>query len=196
MSESVHDDPIARILEWQADATRRGEIEPAAMSVATVGADGRPSLRMVLVRGIDARGLVFYTNLGSRKAREMLANPAVALCLHWKTSTRQVRVEGEAQVVDDAEADAYFASRERESQIGAWASKQSQELESRFALEKRVARFAATHAIGQVPRPPFWSGFRVTPSRIEFWEQRPFRLHERLVYEPADEAWRLTRLYP
>ncbi len=192
------DDPIALVGIWLAEATARGadELEPASMSVATVGADGRPSLRLVLLRGIDAQGFVFYTNLGSRKARDIAVNPWVALCLHWKSMTRQVRIEGLATLVDETEADAYFASRPRDSQIGAWASKQSAPLEGRFKLEARVARYAATFAIGRVPRPEFWSGFRVVPERIEFWEQRPFRLHERHCFEREGDGWSQQRLYP
>ena len=188
--------PLAKIAEWLKEAEKKETLEPAAMSVATVGADGRPTLRMVLVRGIDERGLVFYTNLGSRKAEDIRDNQHVALCLHWKSMTRQVRVEGRATQVEDAEADVYFASRPRESQIGAWASKQSQRLEGRFTLEGRVAKFAARYAIGAVPRPPFWSGFRVAPERIEFWEDRPFRLHERTVWELEQGLWSSHKLYP
>ena len=188
--------PIAQIVEWLAQAARKEAQEPAAMSVATVGADGRPSLRIVLLRSIDDRGLVFYTNLSSAKAADIRANSYVALCLHWKSMTRQVRVEGRATQVDDAEADAYFASRPRESQIGAWASKQSQRLQGRFELEARVAKYALRYAIGAVPRPSFWSGFRVVPERIEFWEDRPFRLHERSVWEVVDGAWHSHKLYP
>lgn len=188
--------PIAHIVEWLAEAEKKEALEPAAMSVATVDAEGRPSLRMVLLRGIDERGLVFYTNLTSRKADDIRANAHVALCLHWKSMARQVRVEGVAAQVDDAEADAYFASRPRDSQIGAWASKQSHVLEGRFALEARVAKYAARYAIGAVPRPEFWSGFRVTPQRIEFWEDRPFRLHERTLWELGDGAWSSSKLYP
>lgn len=188
--------PIAHIVEWLAEAEKKEALEPAAMSVATVDAEGRPSLRMVLLRGIDERGLVFYTNLTSRKADDIRANAHVALCLHWKSMARQVRVEGVAAQVDDAEADAYFASRPRDSQIGAWASKQSHVLEGRFALEARVAKYAARYAIGAVPRPEFWSGFRVTPRRIEFWEDRPFRLHERTLWELDDGAWSSRKLYP
>lgn len=189
-------DPIAQIQQWLAAAESSEPDEPAAMTVATVGADGRPSVRVVLLRGIDAQGLVFYTNLSSRKAREIADNAAVALCLHWKSRERQVRIEGYAVLVSAAEADAYFASRERESQIGAWASKQSQPLVGRFKLERRVARYAAAFAIGPVPRPEFWSGYRVVPDRIEFWEKRPFRLHERSYYELSDGHWRSSKLYP
>jgi len=189
-------DPIARIVDWL-DHARRHEAEDAeAMSVATVDATGRPSLRMVLLRGIDARGLVFYTNLTSHKARDLDANSAVALCFHWKTTARQVRVEGYASRVADDEADSYFASRPRDSQIGAWASKQSSPLEGRFKLEQRVARYATAFAIGPVPRPTFWSGYRVVPDRVEFWEKRPFRLHERTLYERDGERWQTSRLYP
>ena len=188
--------PIAQIVEWLTQAERTEAQEPAAMSVATVGVDGRPSLRIVLLRGIDERGLVFYTNLSSEKAEDIRANPYVALCLHWKSMARQVRVEGRATQVDDAEADAYFASRPRDSQIGAWASKQSHRLQGRFKLEARVAKYAARYAIGAVPRPIFWSGFRVVPERIEFWQDRPFRLHERTVWEVVDGAWGSHKLYP
>ncbi len=190
------DDPIARIVEWLEHARRHEPADAEAMSVATVGADGRPTLRMVLLRGIDARGLVFYTNLTSRKGLDLEANPCVALCLHWKSTDRQVRVEGRATLVDDDEADAYFGSRPRDSQIGAWASKQSRALEGRFKLEQRVAKYAAAFAIGPVPRPDFWSGYRVVPERIEFWEKRPFRLHERNLYVRDGEGWTRSRLYP
>ncbi|MEQ8231114.1 MAG: pyridoxamine 5'-phosphate oxidase [Gammaproteobacteria bacterium] len=190
-------DPLARVAEWLAHAREHESAEDAeTMSLATVGADGRPSLRMLLVRGLDARGLVFYTNLTSRKARDIAHNQHVALCFHWKSTGRQIRIEGPAIQVDDIEADAYFASRPRDSRIGAWASKQSSPLEGRFRLEQRVARYAATFAIGPVPRPEFWSGFRVVPERVEFWEKRPFRLHERILFERDGDAWRETRLYP
>ncbi len=188
--------PIAQIVEWLKEAEHKEALEPAAMSVATVSADGRPSLRIVLLRGIDERGLVFYTNLTSHKAEDIRANSCVALCLHWKSMMRQVRVEGRAMQVDDAEADAYFASRPRDSQIGAWASKQSHRLQGRFELEARVAKYAARYAIGAVPRPAFWSGFRVVPERIEFWQDRPFRLHDRNVWELSDGVWRSHKLYP
>lgn len=191
-----HRDPFALFADWLADAERLEPNNPSAMSVATVDATGRPSSRMVLLRGFDARGFVFYTNLGSRKGTALSANPWAALCFHWKSLDRQVRVEGQVTAVSDAEADAYFESRPRDSQIGAWASRQSAELESRFALEKRVAQRAAQFGVGKVPRPPFWSGFRVVPDLIEFWEERPFRLHERTCYRLVDARWDVTRLYP
>ncbi len=190
------EEPIKQIIDWLGAAEKKEPSDPGAMSIATVGANGRPSLRMVLLRGIDERGLVFYTNLSSGKAVEIRTNPWVALCLHWKSTDRQVRVEGRAELVSEAEADAYFASRDRESQIGAWASKQSQPLVGRFKLERRVARFAARYAISSVPRPEFWSGYRVVPERVEFWEKRPFRLHERTLYEREGDAWAVSRLYP
>jgi pyridoxamine 5'-phosphate oxidase len=189
-------DPIARIVTWLADAERTEVNEPSAMSVASVGADGRPSVRMVLLRGIDARGLVFYTNLTSRKADDIAHNGWLALCFHWKSLDRQLRVEGPATAVADAEADAYFATRERDSQIGAWASKQSQRLDERATLERRVAKYAAAFAIGPVPRPDFWGGYRVAPHRVEFWEKRPYRLHDRTCFELVDGAWRSCKLYP
>lgn len=191
-------DPMQQIVDWLEYARANEPSDAEAMSVATVDSDGRPSLRMVLVRGLDPRGLIFYTNLNSRKGHELSANPWAALCFHWKSVARQLRVEGQAELVTDDEADAYFASRERESQIGAWASRQSSELEGRLALEKRVARYTAKFGVGAVPRPDFWSGYRVVPRRIEFWQKRPFRLHERTCYErdTEDDAWRLSKLYP
>jgi len=189
-------DPVEWFAAWLAEAEAREPNNPSAMSLATVDASARPSLRMVLLRGFDARGFAFYTNLGSRKGEALGANSEVALCFHWKSLDRQVRVEGTAQPVSDQEADAYFASRPRDSQIGAWASRQSHPLESRFALEKRVAAEAARFGLGKVPRPPFWSGFRVVPRLIEFWEERPFRLHDRTCFTPGGNAWESSKLYP
>ncbi|QXM24465.1 pyridoxamine 5'-phosphate oxidase [Elioraea tepida] len=192
------DDPIARFEAWMAEAAASEPNDPNAMCLATATPDGRPSARMVLLKGVDARGFVFYTNLESRKGAELSANPYAALCFHWKTLTRSVRIEGRVQPVSAEEADAYFASRPRGSRIGAWASKQSRPLESRLALEKRVAEFGLKFAVGEIPRPPFWSGFRLVPVRIEFWRDMPFRLHERLLFsrEGPDAPWRTEMLYP
>jgi pyridoxamine 5'-phosphate oxidase len=170
--------------------------DPNAMALATVGADGMPSLRMVLLKGRDERGFVFYTNQESRKGEQLQAQPKAALCLYWKSLKKQVRIEGEVEQVTAAEADDYFASRHRSSQIGAWASQQSRPLAGRFELEKRIAQFTAKFGLGAVPRPVHWSGFRVLPGRIEFWEERPFRLHDRLVYHRQGNGWRTERLYP
>ncbi|HYN38923.1 MAG TPA: pyridoxamine 5'-phosphate oxidase [Rhodospirillales bacterium] len=182
-----------------AEAERSEPNDPNAMALATASADGMPSARMVLLKGADARGFVFYTNLGSRKAAELRANPRAALCFHWKTLRRQVRAEGRIEDVANDEADAYFATRARVSQLGAWASKQSQPLRGRFELEARVAKYTAKFVIGAVPRPSFWSGFCLVPSTIEFWMDRPFRLHMRHVYRRAADApsgWAVEELYP
>lgn len=188
--------PIDLFKEWLADATKSEPSNPTAMTLATVGANGRPSARMVLLKDVDARGFTFYTNLESRKAGELNANTVAALCFYWKTLDRQVRVEGTVARVSDDEADAYFASRARMSQIGAWASQQSRPLETRFALERRVAEFTAKFHIGSVPRPAFWSGYRVAPDAIEFWKEMPFRLHDRTVYRRDGDGWRVEKLYP
>ncbi|MBV8538739.1 MAG: pyridoxamine 5'-phosphate oxidase [Alphaproteobacteria bacterium] len=189
-------DPLVLFREWLAEATQREPNDPTAMALATVGADGQPSARMVLLKGADEQGFVFYTNLESQKAAELAANARASLLFHWKSLRRQVRIEGTVTGVSDAEADAYFASRPRGAQIGAWASRQSRRLESRFALEKRVAEYTTKFGLGTVPRPAFWSGYRVKPGRIEFWQDRPFRLHDRLVYTRDREGWRTDKLYP
>jgi pyridoxamine 5'-phosphate oxidase len=155
-----------------------------------------PNVRMVLLKGFDERGFVFYTNFESAKGREILASMKAAMCFHWKSLRRQVRIRGPVEIVSDAEADDYYATRPRGSRIGAWASKQSRPLESRFALEKAVAEYTAKYAIGNIPRPKHWSGFRIVPSSIEFWHDRPFRLHDRVMFTRDGEGWAKSRLYP
>ena len=192
------EDPIALFREWLNDAKRKEPNDANAMALATVDADGLPDVRMVLLKDVDAAGFVFYTNLESAKGLQLDATGKAALCFHWKSLRRQVRVRGPVEPVSAEEADAYFASRARDSRIGAWASKQSRELESRFALEKAVAREAARFGLGEVPRPDHWSGFRVKPMSIEFWRDRPFRLHDRMSFLRPDlsSPWTIRRLYP
>ncbi|OEJ68408.1 pyridoxamine 5'-phosphate oxidase [Magnetovibrio blakemorei] len=189
-------DPFDLFQSWMSEAEEKEVNDPNAMALATVGESGMPSVRMVLLKGYDERGFVFYTNLGSQKARELIANPKASLLFHWKSLRRQIRISGEVEAVSDAEADAYYASRPRDSRIGAWASKQSQPLDGMFELEARVAKFAAKFALGEIPRPEFWSGFRIKASRLEFWHDRPFRLHERVIYIHGLKGWEKERLYP
>jgi pyridoxamine 5'-phosphate oxidase len=190
------EDPIPLFEAWMADAATSEPNDPNAVCLATATPDGRPSARMVLLKGVDARGFVFYTNLESRKGGELAANPFAAMCFHWKTLQRSVRVEGRIEPVSAEEADAYYASRARGSRIGAWASRQSRPLEGRFALEKAVAEYTLKFGLGEIPRPTHWSGFRLLPTRIEFWRDMPFRLHERRVFHRADTGWELEMLYP
>ncbi|MFQ5619175.1 MAG: pyridoxamine 5'-phosphate oxidase [Rhodospirillales bacterium] len=196
MTVTNSEDPIGLFKDWLADAERSEPNDPNAMTLATATADGAASARMVLLKGVDERGFTFYTNLGSRKAEQLSANPRAALCFYWKSLKRQVRVEGTVERVDDAEADAYFATRPRGAQIGAWASRQSHPMDGRFQLEARVARYTARFHVGTVPRPDFWSGFRVFPEHIEFWRDQPFRLHDRVVYHRDGGGWTRQRLYP
>lgn len=189
-------DPITLFRTWFAEAEKSEPSDPTAVALATATPAGVPSVRMVLLKDVDAEGFAFYTNLNSRKGRELAGNPNAAMCFHWKSLRRQVRIEGRVRAVPDAEADAYFASRPRLSRIGAWASKQSQPLAGRFELERRVAEYTAKFNVGEIPRPDFWSGFRIVPARIEFWSEAQFRLHDRLVYHAEEGGWRTERLYP
>ena len=189
-------EPLALFANWFGDAEETEPNDPNAVALATVDADGLPDVRMVLLKGYDERGFVFYTNFESAKGVEILGSMKAAMCFHWKSLRRQVRLRGPVEIVSDEEADAYYTSRARGSRIGAWASKQSRPLESRFALEKAVTEYTARHAIGDIPRPPYWSGFRIMPQTIEFWHDRPFRLHDRLVFSRDGKGWKTTRLYP
>ncbi len=192
------DEPFRLFAAWLQDATAAEPRDPTAMTLATVDANGMPNARMVLLKGFDEHGFVFYTNKDSQKGQELDAHAKAALVFHWKSSNRQVRVRGTVEHVSDAEADAYFATRAKQAQIGAWASQQSRPLESRLAFEKAIARYAAKYAAGSVPRPDYWSGYRIVPLQIEFWQDRPFRLHDRIEFrrEAPGKAWSKTRLYP
>jgi pyridoxamine 5'-phosphate oxidase len=198
MARTEDRDPYEVFSEWYAQAAESGLKEPTAVALATADTEGQPSLRMVLLKGHGPDGFVFYTNHESRKGRELLSNPKAALTFHWMPLGRQVRVQGRVEQVSVEEADAYYASRHRDSQIGAWASQQSRPMETAYDLEKNVAKMALKHAVGTVPRPPYWSGFRIIPHRIEFWSEKPFRLHERIEFSRENDAadWTTRRLFP
>lgn len=189
-------DPFALFADWLAEANVGEPNDPNAMALATVDETGAPDVRMILLKDVDPTGFVFYTNLESAKARQMAARPQAALLFHWKSLRRQVRVRGAVTPVSDAEADAYFATRARPAQIGAWASDQSRPLPDRLALEKKIAAVGLRFGLGKVPRPPHWSGYRLAPRVFEFWRDRPFRLHERLVFDRAEGGWTTQRLFP
>ncbi|SCB59827.1 Pyridoxamine 5'-phosphate oxidase [Rhizobium aethiopicum] len=191
-------EPFKLFAEWLKEAEASEPNDPNAVALATVDEDGLPNVRMVLLKGFDDDGFVFYTNFESRKGREILGQKKAAMCFHWKSLRRQVRLRGPVEIVSDAEADAYFKTRARGSRIGAWASKQSRPLESRFALEKAVAEYTARYALGDIPRPAYWSGFRIRPTSIEFWKDQNFRLHDRIEFRrplPVG-AWEKVRMYP
>lgn len=196
MTEKQETDPFPRFHAWFEEAQISEPNDPNAMTLATADSQGRPSARMVLLKGFDEQGFVFYTNLESRKGRDLAENPQAALLFHWKSLRRQVRIEGPVSAVSDAEAEEYFASRPRGSRVGAWASDQSRPMEGMFILERRVAEFTAKFGLGEIPRPPHWSGFRVVPDRIEFWKDGRFRLHERIVHIRDGDGWMIERLFP
>ena len=191
-------EPLALFAHWFKDAKVKEPNDPNAMALATADASGYPDVRMVLLKGFDNAGFVFYSNAESAKGLELQANPRAALCFYWKTLRRQVRIRGVVDAVSEAEADAYFQSRDRGARIGAWASAQSRPLKDRMALEQRIAEYALKYGLGEVPRPPHWRGWRVVPLAMEFWRDRPFRLHDRLVFEraSAEQPWSKHRLYP
>ncbi len=196
MQTDVQNPPFSLFAAWFADAQKSEVNDANAMSLASIDPDGQPSVRIVLLKAWDARGFVFYTNFDSRKGTALRANPKASLNFHWKSLRRQVRIDGTAEVVSDAEADAYFATRPRDSQIGAWASDQSRPLQSRAAFDARIADITARYAGSDIPRPPHWSGFRVVPATLEFWQEIEFRLHHRRLFARSGDGWTETLLYP
>ena len=195
-TKSAVDEPVVVFNEWLKEANASEPNNPNACALATADNLGKPAVRMVLLKDIDERGFVFYTNSESRKGRELLENPRASLCFHWKSLDRQVRVDGYVEKVIETEANAYFDSRTRESQIGAWASRQSQELKSKFDLERRIDQFTVKFEMKKVPRPEFWEGYRVVHKKVEFWAEKKFRLHDRYVYSRTNAGWKITKLYP
>ncbi|MEM6461493.1 MAG: pyridoxamine 5'-phosphate oxidase [Pseudomonadota bacterium] len=195
---TLSEEPFALFAAWMKEAEASEPNDPTALSLATVDSEGMPNVRMVLLKGFEDGGFTIYTNLESRKGRELLASKKAAMCFHWKSLRRQVRIRGPVNVVSDDAADTYFATRPRGSRIGAWASQQSRPLEGRFALEKAVAEYTAKYPVGDIPRPSHWSGFRLEPVSIEFWHDRKFRLHDRIIFDRTSdgESWTKTRLYP
>ncbi len=196
MSTTEINEILRQFDDWLTEAQKTEPEYAEAMSLATATKRGFPSVRIVLLKAVGVNGFDFYTNLTSRKARELTDNPNAALCFHWKSLDRQIRIEGAVSVINDDEADAYFASRPRASRIGAWASKQSQPMTDRFEFEARIAKYTAKFNIGDIPRPDFWSGFRLSPVRFEFWQEKQFRLHDRTVFRLENAAWLREKLYP
>jgi len=191
-------DPLHLFDQWMKEARKSEPNDPNAMALATVDEGGLPNVRMVLLKAVDERGFVFYTNYESAKGQELLSQKKAALCFHWKSLRRQVRVRGEVESVSTEEADAYYNSRDRGSRIGAWASRQSRAMSDRFELEREVAKKAAKYAVGAIPRPPYWSGFRLVPTSIEFWRDKPFRLHDRRLFtrDSSEGSWSSEQLFP
>jgi len=196
MTITMNSEILDRFKDWFSEAEEKEPSNPNAMSLATSSPDGMPSVRIVLLKEYDEHGFVFYTNLASRKGQELAANPKGSLCFHWKSLDKQIRIEGAIEAVSEEQADAYFAGRPRASRIGAWASKQSQAMEGRFEFEARIAKYTAKFGVGEVPRPEFWSGFRLIPDRIEFWHEHAYRLHDRNVFVIDGAGWRVEKLYP
>ena len=190
------DDPLELFKIWMSEAEKNEINDPNAFSLATTNKKNEPSVRMILLKGFSQKGFVFYTNLNSPKSKDLKIIPKASMCFHWKSLQRQIRISGSINQVDSKEADNYFNSRPYESRIGAWASKQSQPLEGRYELEKRIAKYTAKFNVSNVPRPEFWSGFRVFPGSMEFWSEEAFRLHDRRLYTCVDEGWVMERLYP